>query len=424
MGYEVKLSWVDGAYDEYLTYADPSSGALSSALDSLAESVREISVMKSFKGQAAESAKAYFRDLYPPIISALKDAAAQLKADYAVRYMDRFYQQPVFESGGACLPEDEMEHKRGRLEFAKDERVPKIGRSLDAVRSSLPSGVAFAIPSTASLQGAVNACHGEVEQVKNAVSDIEAQGARIFSNSSHIFSELCQSILAVLRGSSYDLATYEAGAYFQSDGAVPVALFSHAARADQEALHEAMISADRQMYDRQILREEEAYKVLEEGRGQWEVVGLCASVAVTLVGVCAVVASGGVIGAVGAGLGAFKSASSVVTRTQDLISGKNASDRDSPSIKGTTASNVVKSQAKDTAKSIASKFVSSALKGKKMPDIGDIRKTVSGTSSVVGKSSQVVLAFADTNHDRMRTEARERLDRVQSLKDRRAALVA
>ena len=418
MGYIVKMAEIDAAYDSYAAYGDPASGTLTLALEKLREAVRELTVMESFKGQTAEVVKSYFGDAYPLLIDHIECLAAQLKSDYAVRYMGRYSSQPIVEGAAAVLPEDELESKRGVLAFAKDSRIPSIQQNLSRARSALPDGVAFAFPSPTRLQGAFNGLHGEVEQLKNSVGALEEEGSRLFG------SEPGQWGLFALRLKNaiqcrcvMDMVTYEPGQFFTHMETIVARQSFEESTAHQQEDRQALITAERAWMDRQLLREEKAYRLCEEGRSQWVLVGLCATAVLLLVGAFAVVTAGAPVAALVAGAGALKTGADLVGRIQDKASDSRSASNEEWEGKGVSVEEAAVAMGVKTATKVGGKLTT----GPSIPGKVLVGKQVRGTASLVDAASSGVQILADYNHDKMRSEAQVHLQKAEELRSRRAA---
>ncbi len=421
MGYTIKMAEVDAAYDSYVAYGDPILGTLTLALEKLREAVRELTVMESFKGQTAEVVKSYFGDAYPLLIDHIECLAAQLKSDYAVRYMDRYANQPIAEGAAAVLPEDELESKRGLLAFAKDSRVPSIQQNLSRARSALPDGIALAFPSPVRLQAAFNAVHGEVEQLKNSVGALEEEGSRLFG------SEPGQWGLFALRLKNaiqckcvMDMVTYEPGQFFTHMETIVSRQSFEESTAHQQEDQQGLVAAERAWIDRQLLREEEAYRMCEEGRSQWELVGLGATAALLLVGAFAVVTAGAPVAALVAGAGALKTGADLMGRIQDKASDSRSASNEEWEGKGVSVEEAAVAMGIKAATKVGGKLST----GPSIPGKVLVSKQVRGTASLVDAASSGVQIVADYNHDKMRLEAQAHLKKAEELRSRRAVLQA
>lgn len=419
MGFLMKMQNVDAMYDQYLDYADPNAGSLAEALASVRNAVETFHRMDSFQGQAATALKGYLMDMHTVFTHEIQTLCELIQAEYAVKYMQRYAEAPIAESGEAVLPEDELEQKRSLLAQAKDRRIPHIDEELSAVVRLLPPGTWPAIPTTAQLHEAFASAHDDIERLKNGVQRVEEEGERLFQDGGPIAQHLAR-IKQAIQETALDVVAvtgYEEGSYFASDTALELSTFGKQAEAEVAVLREALISAQDQMLERQILREEEAFRLMEEGRSQWELVGIGASVIGTLAAAAAVFGTGGAAVIV-SGASAMKSLSGTIGRIQDYASGKNVSgnletDYSAPSFKSVATS---------TAASAATSAVSKFAKGKSGTAI--LTGTAKSAVSVTGKASQAVTTLADVNHASMREEAQGRLRRIEELKARRSPQAA
>ncbi len=413
MGYAVKMTSVDAAYEQYIAFGDPEVGSLAHALAALSKAIGEIRAMKSFKGEAAEALKSYLANTHAPLIEGMLALVGQLQFDYAVSYMKRVGDAPISESAHAVLPEDEMEQKRGLLAQAKDERIPAIGADLARVAALLPEGPWPTIPASDGLQAAFTTAHDDVERVKNEVRSVEEQGMRLFGWGTRHFDLIETQLRLNIADSLLDAESvqgYVPGSYPITDACLALTGVSNTASLMRERGMDALIAAHDQMIERQVIREEEKRRICEEGRAQWELLGIAGSVAATLAGVVAVVASGGVAAALVAGAGTLKSGADSFERIQDLIANKNAWDNP----EGDDGSASSKSKVSSSSVAAVASLVGPFLKGK-----GDPVKVVSGsvklTASLTGQASHAVTALADGNHDRMREEAKAHMRRIEEL---------
>ncbi len=413
MGYVIRMSDVDAAYDSFLAYAHPSTGMLTQALEKLREAVRELTVMRTFQGQAAEAIKSYFGDAYPVIIDQIECLAGQLRSDFALKYMNRYADQPIAEQGQAVLPEDEMEAKRGLLAFAKDSRIPTIQQYLDKAKSALPSGVAFTFPSTLRLQGALNGAHGEIEQIKNSMRVVEEAGCALFAADQTDWSLFAAQLKNTIACRCVmDMTLYDPGDFFKHIEVIFSTRSFAASLHGQNDSNQALIAAERQWASRQLLKEEEAYRICEEGRAQWELIGIGAGVAIVLVGAFATVTAGAPLAALVAGAAALKAGKDLAERIQDRAANRRSSASDDWDGKGVS----VPEAATATGVKIASKIGSNLVKQKPAAVRNFISQQVKGTVSVVDVASSSVQSVADCNHERMRTEAQGHLARIEELK--------
>lgn len=419
MGYLMKTKDVDGVYDQYLNYGDPTAGALASSLTSLQSAIETFYHMDSFKGTAAVALKSYLMDMHRVFIANIKDLCELLRTEYALKYMQRYSQAPVSEGGDAVLPEDELEQKRGILAYAKDARILSLDEHLTAVARLLPAGTWPAIPHAGNLQSAFAAAHDDVERLKNEVRRIEEEGQRLFQSGGLFLQHLTQ-LKQVIQETTLDAAgavRYEGGSFFATDAAVGLSALSQQTAATVSASKGALIAVHDEMLDRQVLREEEAYRLLEEGRSQWELVAIAGSVIGTLASAAAILGTGGAA-AVVSGAGALKSATDTIGRIQAYASGKNSSaNLDANGSQRTVVSSLASSSA-----SVATSAISSFAKGSSGTAI--LTGTAKSTVSMVGKASQAVTVLADANQTRMRDEAQARLARIEALRARRSAQAA
>lgn len=420
MGYHVKMTNIDAMYDQYLTAAAPDASVLGEALDALAAAVTTFHSMDSFKGAAAQAVKAYLMDAHSVIIANLKELCGLLQTDYAVRYLRRYSEVPIAEEGSAVLPEDEMEQKRGLLAQAKDERVPSIANEVTTAYRLLPSGNWPAQPSTEGLRKAFSEAHSDLELVKCNVRTVEELGRAHFLNSATV-TELFARLREAIQDTALDASAvkgYEAGSFLRSSLGQALSKAGQEAHSWREESAEVLITVQDQMLDRQILREEEAFHLMEEGRSQWEMVGIAGSAISSLASAAAILGTGGAA-AVVAGAGALKSISGTVTRVQEYASGKNVSTNP----EGDAAAKSLKSSIGSTTASSVLTSISSLAKGKSNP-LKVLSSSAKGAVSLAGKASQAVTIVADANQTRMREEAQARLQRVEALKARRSAQAA
>lgn len=412
---------IDAAYANYIAYGDPVSGALTQALEKLREAVRELTVMESFKGQTAEVIKSYFGDAYPLLIDHIECLAAQLKSDYAVRYMGRYSAQPIAEGMTAVIPEDELESKRGLLAYAKDSRAPSIQQNLTRAQAALPGGVAFAFPRSDHLQAALNAVHGEVEQLKNSVGALEGEGCKLFGPEPSPWRLFALRLKNAVRCRCVmDMITYEPGQFFTHMEAIVSKQSFHESKVHQQEDQQTLIAAEQAWIDRQLVREEEAYRLCEEGRSQWELVGLGATAALMLVGAFAVVTAGAPVAALVAGAGALKTGADLVSRVQDKASDTRSASNEQWEGKSVS----VEEAAVATGVKMATKVGGKLSTGPSVPGKILVGKQVKGTASVVDAASSGIQIVADYNHDKMRTEAQAHLRNAEALRSRRAGQLA
>lgn len=419
MGYLMKMKNIDELYDQYLDYGEPSAGSLAAAFASLRSAVETFHHMDSFKGAAATALKGYLMDMHTVFTYEIQTLCELLQTDYAIKYMQRYGEEPIAEGGDAVLPEDELEQKRQLLAQAKDIRIPHIDDELTAVVRLLPSGAWPAIPTAAKLYDAFAATHDDVEQLKNGVQRVEEEGQRLFEDGG-LFSQYLARLKQAIQETALDAAmvtNYEEGSFFSSETAFELNVFGKQAATEVAASKEALITIQDQMLDRQILREEEAFQLMEEGRSQWELVGIGASVLGSLAAVAAIFGTGGAA-AVVAGASALSSLSGTVSRIQDYASGKNAVT----DLESTSSSSSHKSVIVDTAASTAVSAISKLSKGKSGATI--LNGAAKSAVSFTGKASQAVTVLADVNQSRMREEAQARLRRIEELKARRSSQAA
>lgn len=419
MGYFMKMKDIDAMYDQYLAYGDQNAGTLASALSSVRSAVETFQHMDSFKGEAADALKGYLTDMHTVFSQELLTLCALLQTEYAVKYMQRYADSPIRERGDAALPEDELEQKRSLLAQAKDARIPQIDDELSAVAQLLPAGAWPAIPTAGNLQNAFAAAHDDIEQLKNEVRRVEEEGLRLFEDGG-LLSQHIACLKRAIQQTACDataVASYEAGSYFMSDSAFELSEVGRRAAAEVAASKDALIAAQDQMLERQILREEETYRLMEEGRSQWELVGIGASVIGTLAAATAILGTGGAA-AIVAGAGALQSALGTVTRIQDYASGKNSAW----GLETDSSSATLKSAITSSATSTAASALSKLTKGKSATTVltGNAKSAVSFT----GKASQAVTVLADQNQDRMREEARAHLRRIEDLRSRHSPRAA
>lgn len=413
MGFDVKMANVDAAYEQYLSYADFGGGALGEAIVAVREAVSAFSCMHSFKGAAAEALKTYVSQVHYELLDGFVDLSGQCKQEYALKYMQRYYEAPLSEQGSAVLPEDEMESKRRLLALAKDERIPALSADIMKANELLPSGPRPAIPAPSALQDAFAQAHDDVERAKNATLAIEEEAQRCFTDQGSRFANLAQQMRNVIQDWTVDVAAIRSGEPVRFHGTDACSALRIAAQAVQDERGdwpEELMSAHNQMIDRQVLRAEERYAIFEEGRHQWELVGIGASVLGVMAGAAAIVGTGGMAAVVG-GIGVLSSAKGTVTRIQDCANNVHASDDPAGTNMGSKRSGAVANGA------ISS--VSSVLRAKG-PSVGPtVPQAVASTTSIVSKASQTCTLLADSNHDRMRADAQAELKRIEELKAKR-----
>lgn len=415
MGYDVKMANIDAAYEQYIAYADLDGGELGEALASLREAVSAFGCMRSFKGDAAQALKSYVSETHSALIDCFIDLNGQLKQEYALSYMQRYYDAPLSESGGAVLPEDEMEQKRGLLARAKDERIPAIDADVFRANELLPSGSWPAIPAPCDLRDAFARVHDDVERVKACVMAIEEDAQRRFTDQSGSFSGLRDRMMSVIQDRSTGVDAIlggEVGSFYLSDPYIQMSIAAQRIQDERADRAEELCLAHDQMIDRQIVRAEERYAVFEEGRSQWELVGIGASIFSTIAGAAAIVGTSG-MAAVVAGASTLRSASGVVTRIQDRVNDVHASDDPAGTDMGSGRTSAVSTTAVSAVSSVL------ALKGS--GDGASLPKAIASTSSIVSKALSAVTIFADANHDRMRADAQAELARIEELKAKKMA---
>lgn len=419
MGFEVSLVNADAVYEQYLSYADGRTSMLGEAMVALETAFSAFYCMDSFQGKAASSLKEYLSDHHHALRDAFVDLRDQLKLDFAIHYLQRYYEAPLTERGDARLPEQEMEQKRGLLAYAKDARIPSISKNLAQVFAHCPSEDALAVPTAAYLSDAFICAHDEVERAKNTTQAIEEEAQRRFTSQSGNAAQLMAQIRRVIQDYAVNKETLLAGGYqsfYLSDLYLDLSLAAQRVQDERGDWKAELLSAHQQLYDRQILREQERYAIFEEGRSQWELVGIGASVLGTLASAAAIVCTGGAATAVMAGAGTLKSGADTFTRIQDRVSGVNASDQVSSGRSKTTA-DAVKQAAGSSAASAIARFVPSRTSN----PFQFVSSSVSGTVSVVKKATQAATILADSNHGRMRADAQASLRRIEELKAKRAA---
>lgn len=419
MGFEVSLVNADAVYEQYLSYADGRTSMLGEAMVALETAFSAFYCMDSFQGKAASSLKEYLSDHHHALRDAFVDLRDQLKLDFAIHYLQRYYEAPLTERGDARLPEREMEQKRGLLAYAKDARIPSISKNLAQVLAHCPSEDALAVPTAAYLSDAFICAHDEVERAKNTTQAIEEEAQRRFTSQSGNAAQLMAQIRRVVQDYAVSKETLLAGGYqsfYLSDLYLDLSLAAQRVQDERGDWKAELLSAHQQLYDRQILREQERYAIFEEGRSQWELVGIGASVLGTLASAAAIVCTGGAATALIAGAGAIKGGMDAFSRVQDRTNGVNASHH---------AAKDDGSKVEDTANQVASAAVSSVL-SKFIPKRTQnpfqfVSSSVSGTVSVVKKATQAGTILADSNHGRMRADAQASLRRIEELKAKRAA---
>lgn len=419
MGFEVNLANVDAAYEQYLAYADGRASVLGEAMVALETAFSQFYRMESFQGDAARSLKDYLSEYHSALRDAFVELRDQLKLDFALHYMQRYYEAPLAERGDARLPEQEMEQKRALLAHAKDARVPSISGNFAQVIARNPPGDVLPVPSTACLSDAFTCAHDDVERAKNATQAIEEEARQRFTSQSSNAAQLMAQLRHVIQDYVVSKETLQAGGYrsfLLSDSYLHLALAEERVQDERGDLKEELLSAHQQLYERQILREEERYAIFEEGRSQWELVGIGASVLGTLASAAAIVCTGGVATAVLSGAGALRSGADAFSRIQDRINGVNGSERMGGRTKTTADS--VKQAASSSAVSVMSRLVPSRTSN----PLKMLGSSARGTVSVLGKASQAATVLADDNHDRMRADAQASLKRIEELKAKRLAV--
>lgn len=419
MGFEVNLANVDAAYEQYLSYADGRSSVLGEAMVALETAFSQFYRMDSFQGDAARSLKDYLSEYHSVLRDAFVELRDQLKLDFALHYMQRYYEAPLAERGDARLPEQEMEQKRAMLAYAKDARIPSISSNLAQVVAHSPSGDVPSVPSTACLSDALVCAHDDVERTKNTTQAIEEEARQRFAGQSGNAAQLMAQLRHVIQDYVVSKETLQTGGYqsfLLSDTYLHLALAEQCVQDERGDHKEELLSAHQQLYERQILREEERYAIFEEGRSQWELVGIGASVLGTLASAAAIVCTGGAATAVLSGVGALQGGADAFSRIQDRINGVNESERMGGRSKTTADS--VKQAAGSSAVSVMSRLVPSRTSN----PLQQLGSSAQGTVSVIKRASQAATILADSNHDRMRADAQASLKRIEELKAKQAAV--
>lgn len=414
MGFDIKMANIDAMYDQYLAYADPDSGSLAHALTALRTAVQTFSNMQSFKGEAAAALKGYLMDMHIVFTASLRSLCALLKTEYATLYLARYAEAPLSENGAASLPEDELDQKKGLLAQMRDERIPTLQAHLDRAQRLLPPSFGLSAPSTAPLEEAVALASDDIQRLEEGVRAIEEEARSRFEERDGLFASLLQQVNSNIQSTALSaeaITSYVPGSLFLSDACRLEARARQATDAFCAERADVLIPVQDQMLMRQIVREEEAYRLMEEGRSQWELVGIGASVVGTLAAAAAVVGTGGAAAAVIAGAGALRSASGTFMRIQDRISQKHASDEPA----GDASPDDAKSKAFGSSVIAASASISQILKGRQS-SISILNGSAKGAVSITGNAAQALTVLADHNHDRMRQEAQARLRRIDALK--------
>ncbi len=419
MGYHVKARNIDETYLEYDSFLEQQDSSLLGALQELSEAVRALSVMRSFSGEAATSIKSYFSEYHGMIIQAIQELAVHLRYAYAMRYMSWYWEAPISENDEAVLPEDEMVRKADLVRSLRDERISSIQSELAAAAACVPSGFGFAFPRVDATLGPINAALDEVVRIREDVLEHETIVARMYNAPGNLYALAAKSASNLFAdgGVAFEMGAYQPGDVDRHSSVRELHGDLQVLASVRQEGAEEYVSIRNQCIDRQIIREEGAFRILEEGRSQWEMVGVGFGAVGVVAGAAATVVSGGAVPALFAGASLLKGMVDTAGRIQDLRMGVNATT--APGKGGVT----VESAAASASMTLLSKAASKFAGGKGQSWKTGVSREVKGTVSVVGNASKAGQLVADFNQDRMRKEAQGRLEKIEELKKQRSAPV-
>lgn len=418
MGYLIKSSIIDATYEEYNAYLNQGDASLLSVLCELRESVRQLSVMRTFSGDAAQAVKAYFSEYHGMFIDALEELAEQLRFDYVVKYMNRYEETPIWENGDFVLPEDELTQKADLLKDLKDEDIESIRSELACAAACAPSGFGFSFPRTDMIFGTLNAAWSEADRLKQDVWECEMAAKRYFLDCCGDHPVTVCFLRSIIEDEEdrFDIRSYQAGDMAKDRVSESVYGWLRNLASEREAAQDDYIAACSRYIDRQLVREEEAYRVAEEGRVQWEMAGICFGAIAVVGGAVATFATGGAVPALFAGAAALKGLADTAERIHDLDAGINSAACDGKEAK------TLEETAAGASLSLLSKAATKFTKGKGISWATGISREVKGTVSVVNGAAKAGQVVSDANHDRMRKEAQTHLQKIEDLKKQQVAV--
>lgn len=256
MGLDIYIQDIDTTYTKFCVYASPCSGNLSEAFSRLKESIRELTVMRTLQGPAAESIKTYFAEYHLPLISKIECLAGQLQTDFASQYLAGYQNSPLNESAHARLPEAELDSISMDCSRARYDFLQAVKHNLQKIPASDLDATGGYIPDTSSLEIALEDVLQKTNSTKSYLNEVEQKGKHTFSQNNGIFSSLLSAITSYISLPSTSITSYRAGAIYAYPETNSLLSIAGASAAAQKSLKEQTSKATQNSFNNVILRNE------------------------------------------------------------------------------------------------------------------------------------------------------------------------
>lgn len=287
---DVTVEHIENTYGNYVLYGSPVSGSLATCCAKLKEAIRELSVMRSFKGDAADSIKAYFAEFHGSIINNLICCAGQLQSDFAQYYLSRYTNNPLNECSNARLVEEELCNIYSELKSSACVSISEISSLLGRMSFAQSSQLGIDVPSTSKVDQQFSELICNVANTKNLFQEIEQSGASAFQHSSSLYSSLVKAVSDELNVQMGDLSSYKPGAFAATNEALMAKTAFVKAVLNQRSVRSHVVDITQQCLDRTQAVLEKNLASSEKMFTFFSCIDGVAKVMAAMSGACAVVA--------------------------------------------------------------------------------------------------------------------------------------
>lgn len=265
------------------------------AAEKMRASVQSLNALTSFEGDAAESIKAYFTQVHQFMTEQADFLMAQLESDFT-KYLALYDDAPIAESRDAKISEKQLVEKRIWVGNALLECCLITEIFLGKARASLPANANVDIPSASLLSGSLREQADLVAKFQDQVSQAEQSGKTLFGNAEGNFQRVfgaLMSILASTKAAQFDITSFSPAAFHSIINKSGFQQAYETALSDQQENYEKMIATEEAVTKRINERLEEEKQKAAAWKGFWSDLGLACEVGILVLGVAAVIGTGG-----------------------------------------------------------------------------------------------------------------------------------